>query len=51
MELKLLIDLQFTIIDGIRTAEITYTVFWFLIFLAGSKEDNREKVEFFIHLI
>jgi hypothetical protein len=40
IELKLLIDLQHTAIDGIRTAEITYSLV--LIFLAESKEENEE---------
>jgi hypothetical protein len=49
VERKLHIDLQHTIIDGIITAEITYILV--LIFLVGNKEENKEKLEYFIYLI
>lgn len=45
-EVKLHIDLQFTVIDGIRSAEIAYILV--LIFLAGSEEENKERLEHFI---
>jgi hypothetical protein len=44
--MKLHIDWQYTIIDDITAGKITYILVF--IFLSGSKEENKEKLENFV---